>query len=113
MVALLPQVIAGFRWRAGFVTWPTSLLTGLCCCALGVCLWTLGARLTAALDAATGGLWLVLLAQRLVYGAPKQGAGCQVIGDRAGPTHIIPQHREPLTPDGCALTLKDNPEGPA
>ena len=70
MVALLPQVVQGFRWRAGFVTWPTSLLTGLCCCALGVCLWTLGARLTAVLDAAMGGLWLVLLAQRLIYGPP-------------------------------------------
>jgi len=70
LVALVPQVIQGFRWRAGFVTWPTSLLTGLCCCALGVCLWTLGARLTAALDMATGGLWLVLLAQRLIYGPP-------------------------------------------
>jgi len=70
--ALVPQIVRGFRHRVGYVTWPTAAVTALGCYALaGTCL-TLRLPVAAALDAACGAAWTVLLWQRGYYGAPRR-----------------------------------------
>lgn len=66
--ALVPQVIHGFREKAGTVTIQTSAITGSALFAVPGVYFSLELWFAAAACAVTGALWMVLLGQRLAYG---------------------------------------------
>ena len=67
-LALLPQVLKGFRDRAGYLTLPTAGLTAAAVLAISVCRFSLALHYAGVVDGVVGGLWVILLLQRLRYG---------------------------------------------
>jgi uncharacterized protein with PQ loop repeat len=66
-LALIPQIIQGFRTRTGPITLLTSIPSagGLYICS--VCAFTLGLHFTGAVWMVTATLWVLLLYQRIRY----------------------------------------------
>ena len=67
--ALVPQVIDGFRQKRGVMTVQTAGITGVGLLILSACGLTLGLWLSSVVWSITGALWLLLLWQRVHYGA--------------------------------------------
>ena len=66
-IALVPQVIEGFKRRKGYVTLTTSGPTFIGLYVTSIVFYTLSLFMTSILYSITGTLWLTLFIQRLVY----------------------------------------------
>ena len=66
-LALIPQIIQGFKTRTGPITLMTSIpsAAGLYTCS--ICAFTLGLHFTGAVWLGTATLWVLLLYQRIRY----------------------------------------------
>ena len=67
-VALVPQVVKGFRDRVGYITLSTAALTTGGLALFAVALLTKGFWWAGSAEVLACGLWGVLLVQRFVYG---------------------------------------------
>ena len=75
-VALVPQIVEGFRRRAGAVSLWTSVPTSLALSALAITVWTSGYRFGAAMQSLCAWLWFVLVLQRMAWGGkPRRHEG--------------------------------------
>ncbi|GEM_PF-432426 len=66
-LALIPQIIQGFRTRTGPITLLTSIPSAVGLYTCSVCAYTLGLHFTGAVWVVTATLWVLLLYQRIRY----------------------------------------------
>ncbi|MCL5018609.1 MAG: hypothetical protein M1416_02475 [Candidatus Pacearchaeota archaeon] len=66
-VALVPQVITGFKKKKKTINFSTSLITVLVIYTMAFVLFTLGLYLSTIINIISGTLWLTLFIQSIIY----------------------------------------------
>jgi len=67
-VALIPQIVEGFKKRKGLITHATSIPTFIGLYLISFAFYTLSLYLSSIMAVIAGSLWLILFVQRLAYG---------------------------------------------
>ena len=67
-IALIPQITYGFKEKKGLVSYGSSIPTSLGLYVLAYLYFSLGLKLSAAMDLVVAIMWTILLVQRIVYG---------------------------------------------
>lgn len=67
VVALLPQVISGFREKKGVISFATSIPTFIGLYAISFAFFTLGLYFSSVVSAGAATLWFLLFIERLIY----------------------------------------------
>jgi len=70
VIAMVPQVLDGFRRRVGTVSLWTSVPTALTLCVLAVTVGTTGYVYGCVMQAVCAALWFELAFQRIAFGPP-------------------------------------------
>jgi len=66
-IALIPQIIEGYKEKKGFITHGTTVPTFIGLYLISIAFYTLSFYLSSIVYYISGSLWLILFTQRLVY----------------------------------------------